>query len=597
MRECGTSATRQWLQRGNEALRHVGNNAMRHWRPALAGLVSAIAIGILTEAGLPASTQASPVAIHVDTRHAIGDMTPLWARFGNDEPNYTYTPEGRTLLSELAAASPTPVFIRVHNLLTSGDGTPALKWGSTNAYTEDAAGRPHYDWTIVDRIFDTWHSRGMKPIVQLGFMPEALSSHPEPYRHFWKPGDNYNDIYTGWAYPPVDYGKWRELAFQLTDHLVHRYGRREVESWWFEVWNEPDIGYWKGTAEEYWKLYDYAADGVKRALPTARIGGPETTGPNSPRAREYLRRFLDHVLHGTNAATGRTGVPLDLVTFHAKGAPRVMPDGHVRMSVMAQLDAIDEGLDTIESFPELASTPVIIGESDPEGCAACPVRTNPANTYRNGTMYSSYTAEQIARTYALADRHHANIVAAVTWAFLFEGQPPFDGFRDLATNGIDKPVLNVFRMLGHMTGQRVDVTSTGGIDLDDVLAHSVRGAADISALATRSSRSAAVMVWNYHDDDLPGPEARIALSVTGLPAGRRLTLTHYRVDQTHSNAYTKWQEMGSPKIPTQAQQSALERAGQLERFEPDRTITSSTDDVELTLSLPRQGVSLLLLAW
>ena len=103
--------------------------------------------------------------------------------------------------------------MRVHNLLTTGDGTPALKWGSTNVYTEDASGRPVYDWTIFDRIIDTYIERKMKPFVQLGFMPEAMSSAPPgtPYRHLWKPGDPYNDIYTGWTYPPNDYAKWGEL--------------------------------------------------------------------------------------------------------------------------------------------------------------------------------------------------------------------------------------------------------------------------------------------------------------------------------------------------------------------------------------------------
>ena len=154
-----------------------------------------------------APAQTDRVAIDVDTGTTLGPMAPIWAWFGHDEPNYTYTPNGRKLLSELAAASPVPVFMRTHNLLTSGDGVAALKWGSTNAYTE-VDGKPRYDWTIIDRIIDTYRERGMKPLFQLGFMPEALSSHPQPYRHFWKPGDNYNDIYTGWAYPPKDYAKW-----------------------------------------------------------------------------------------------------------------------------------------------------------------------------------------------------------------------------------------------------------------------------------------------------------------------------------------------------------------------------------------------------
>ncbi len=554
------------------------------------------ALQIAVALATPSARQSAPIAIVVDTTSRVGPMTPIWARFGYDEPNYTYAPNGRKLLSELAALSPSPVYVRTHNLLTTGDGTAALKWGSTNAYTEDATGRPHYDWAIVDRIVDTYTERGMKPIVQLGFMPEALSSHPEPYRHFWKPGDDYNDIYTGWSYPPTDYGKWGELAFQLTRHLVERYGRPEVESWWFEVWNEPDIRYWQGTPEEYMKLYDYAAAGVKRALPTARIGGPEVTGPNGARTQHILHDFLDHCLHGTNYATGQIGSPLDLVTFHAKGAPRVQPDGHVRMSVSNQLRAITNGFAVVRSFPELASIPVIIGESDPEGCAACPVRTNPSNAYRNGTMFSSYTAEQIARTYQLADLAQVNLAGAVTWAFEFEDQPYFDGFRALATNGIDKPVLNVFRMLGHMTGSRVAARSTGGLTLDEVRDRSVRGAADVSALATRDTRSAAVLVWHYHDDDFPGPPADVMLTVGGLPAVRPV-LTQYRVDGNHSNAYTRWQRMGSPQSPAPAQYAQLERSGQLQTLAPPAPVAVEDGRVTVRFNLPRQGVSLVTLTW
>ena len=270
---------------------------------------------------------------------------------------------------------------------------------------------------------------------------------------------------------------------------MEKYGRAAVESWWWEVWNEPDIGYWHGTVEEYQKLYDYAADGLKRALPTARIGGPHVTGPNGPRPQQFLKAFLEHCLHGTNYATGKPGSPLDYVGFHAKGAPRVAPEGFVRMSVRNQLQAIDNAFAIVGSFPELSRVPVVIGESDPEGCAACPMSTNPSNAYRNGTMYSSYTAEQLARTYELTDRHHVNLIGAVTWAFEFEEQPYFAGFRDLSTNGIDKPVLNVFRMLGRMKGDRVRAEGDNALTLDAILEHGVVDAPDVSALATADAHS------------------------------------------------------------------------------------------------------------
>ena len=166
------------------------------------------------------------VLVTVDLKKTVGDMYPMWAWFGYDEPNYTYMKDGKKLLSEIAALSPVPVYVRAHSLMVTGDGVAALKWGSTNMYTEDAAGNPIYSWNIVDSIFDTYVKRGMKPLAQIGFMPEALSTNPKPYRHYWKPGDKYTDIMTGWSYPPKDYNKWRELVYQWVKHCVERYGKR-----------------------------------------------------------------------------------------------------------------------------------------------------------------------------------------------------------------------------------------------------------------------------------------------------------------------------------------------------------------------------------
>jgi xylan 1,4-beta-xylosidase len=564
--------------------------------------IRVLAVAALATGGIVAAQQRLPsgsaerVEIHVDAASRTGPMKPVWAFFGYDEPNYTYMKDGRKLLSDLAALSPVPVYVRAHNLLTSGDGTPGLKWGSTNAYTESEAGRPRYDWTIVDRIFDTYIERGMKPLVEIGFMPEALSIEPQPYRHDWKPGDNYTRIFTGWAYPPDDYDKWRELVYQWVRHSVEKYGRAEVETWWWQVWNEPDIGYWQGTPEEYLKLYEYAADGLKRALPTARIGGPHVTGPLGPRTQKFFRDFLEHCLRGRNYATGGTGSPLDYIGFHAKGAPRVVEGGHVRMGLNTHLQAIANGFSIAASYPELRERPIIIGESDPEGCAACPVRTNPQNAYRNGTMYSSYTAEQIARTYELAAANRVNLLGSVTWAFEFEGQPYFDGFRDLATNGIAKPVLNVFRMLGRMGGDFVRVRSTGALPLDGVRESGVRAAPDVNAMATRRDREVAVLLWNYHDDDLPAPAAQVELSIEGLP-GPRATLEHFRIDAHHSNAYEAWKRMGSPQQPTAEQYARLEKAGQLAPIEGPRRVDVSSGRLTLSFALPRQGVSLVMVRW
>ena len=163
------------------------------------------------------SAQETPKKVQIDVHanESEGSLAPIWTYFGYDEPNYSYAPNGRKLLAELSALSPTPVYVRVHNLLTSGDGSSSLKWGSTNVYTEDSAGNPVYSWTILDQIFDAFHTAGIKPLVEVGFMPEALSVHPEPYRHTFPDGE----IFTGWAYPPKDYRKWSELVFRFVSHL------------------------------------------------------------------------------------------------------------------------------------------------------------------------------------------------------------------------------------------------------------------------------------------------------------------------------------------------------------------------------------------
>ncbi len=467
---------------------------------------------------------------------------------------------------------------------------PGLKWGSTGVYREDAEGRPIYDWTILDQIFGTYLENGVRPYVQIGFMPQDLSVRPEPYRHRWRPGAPYEEIFTGWAYPPKDYHRWAELVYQWTKHCVEKYGRGEVETWYWQVWNEANIGYWRGTPEEFLKLHDYAIDAVRRALPNARVGGADTAGSGG----DFTRSFLEHCLRGTNHATGETGTPLDFVSFHAKGAPTYV-DGHVRMGIARQLRTIDDGFGLIASFPELRKTPIVIGESDPEGCAAC---QGPQLAYRNGTMYASYTAASFARKLDLARKHDVHFEGALTWAFEFEDQPIFAGFRALATGGIDKPVLNVFRMFSKMGGQRIDVRSSSAVSLDAMLNRGVRQTPDVSALASIDTKRLSVLVWHYHDDDVPGPSASIDVALTGLPAEvRQASLQHFRVDQEHSNAYTLWKKLGSPQMPTPDQYRRLEQAGQLDLVGTPQSLPLMNGEATITFTLPRQGVSLLVLQW
>ena len=299
-------------------------------------------------------------------------------------------------------------------------------------------------------------------------------------------------------------------------HCVERYGRAEVEQWYWQVWNEANIGYWQGTPEEFHKLHDYAIEGVRRALPTARVGGPDTAGHGGP----FMRAFLEHVLRGTNYATGRIGTPLDFVSFHAKGQPSFV-DGHVRMGIAESARHDRRGLcASSPRIPSSGALPIVIGESDPDGCAAC---QGPQLGYRNTTMYSSYTAASMARMHDLADRHGANLEGALTWAFEFENQPYFAGFRALASNGIASAGAE------RVSGLQPDGRRTGLRSRATPPYRSTRSCRPASATVPTSPRSPAataarssILVWHYHDDDVPGPEAEVQLTVEGLPvrAGR-----------------------------------------------------------------------------
>jgi len=520
-----------------------------------------------------------PVEVVVDMQKVEGRLPPVWRFFGADEPNYATMKDGRKLLVELGNLRRGEIFFRAHNLLNTGDGTPAFKWGSTNAYTETPDGKPVYDWTVVDRIIDTYLARGIHPYLQIGFMPEAMSTAPAgvPYQHPWRPGFDYRLIATGWSYPPKNYEKWGELVYQWTLHNVERYGRDEVAKWYFEVWNEPNLNvYWQGTPEDFYKLHDIAIAAVRRALPIARVGGPDVAGAGGT----FMDGFLSHVVE--------TGTPTDFLSFHSKGRPAFV-DGHVRMGISTHLKEVDNGFQKIAAVSALANKPIVIGESDPEGCAACP---GPQNAYRNGTMYSSYTAASFARIWDLARKRNVNLEGVLTWAFEFEDQPWFAGYRQLSTNGVNLPVLNVFRMFAKLGTEKVSATSDAQIALEEIVANGVRGETDVGVLATVTPEGRpAVLLWNYHDDDLPGPDAAVRLTLKGMKAKAAGTATLWRVDETHGNAFSAWKRMSSPQSPNATQYRELEQASALET-EVLAAPVVKRGTIELNIALPRQGVAL-----
>jgi xylan 1,4-beta-xylosidase len=549
-----------------------------------------IAVGIVLAGLAPSRAPAQTSAAVTVTVDATAPGTPLervWPFHGYDEINYTTLPEGTALLGKLAAAHSAPVHIRNHFLLNTGDGTPAMKWGSTNVYTEDAGGNPVYSWTLTDGIMDEITGPGAFPFVEIGFMPEALSTHPTPYQN-----SSTTALDGGCFYPPTDYTKWADLIGAWAMHANGRYPEVAAR-WLWELWNEPDIGYWNGTAADYAKLYDYTEAALHAAIPGAALGGPAVAGAGS----SFLPQFLKHCATGTNAVTGATGTRLDLVTFHAKGGVALV-GGNVEMDLGNQLRLHRAGFNAVAGVPQFKQTPIYVTEADPEGCAACSVQSTPADAYRFSPAYGAYEIAMMKHTLELEAEVGVNLGGLLTWAFTFPGTPSFAGYRVLATNGISLPVLSDFQLLGRLDGTRLPLTSSGARPLDDILASGVRADPDVDAIATLNGATVQVLVWNYHDDLVAAAATPVHLAVT-VPAsfGPGVRVSHLRVDESHGDAYTVWVAHGMPASPSASELAALQQAMDPAPLTADRTLAVAADgSVGVDFDLPRFGVSLLTLA-
>jgi xylan 1,4-beta-xylosidase len=537
-----------------------------------------------------------PVTVHAD--QFVGEIRPIWNYFGYDEAGTTVTREGLDLLGKLNALSDEPVRIRVHHLLTSGDGTLALKWSSTNVYTEDADGNPRYDWTRLDAIMDELTRPGIEPFVQASFMPQALSSQPEPYTPVLVKTGLPRDMVSGGAFhPPKDYRKWEALIEAWARHSAERYGMERASSWLWELWNEPESPYWRGTKEEYFKLYDHFAAAVKRALPKARVGGPHVTDPGWKKGDEFMKAFLEHCRSGKNAATGGVGAPLDFVAFHAKGTTRLDDKGRVEMNLRNHLKTIDTYGRIIASFPEFARLPIYIGESDPEGCAGCPATLDPERDYRRTSQFAAYTAASFMRKQDLMARTGGDLQGAVSWAFTFAEQPWFNGLRALTTNEVALPVFNAFELFSRMERQRVAVDAPSMIPVDDIIAKGVRGEPDVGAVASvdETKSRLTILLWNFHDvaggyDD----KRTVRLRVRGMArgGGEPSRAREYAIDEYSGNAYTAWLAMGSPQPPSAAQIEKLHAAARLNPVVREIP-RKGKDALALDVVLPRQSVKLI----
>jgi len=265
------------------------------------------------------------------------------------------------------------------------------------------------------------------------------------------------------------------------------------------------------------------------------------------------------------------------------------------MNLGHQLQLHRAGFEAVAKFPRYQQTPIYITEADPDGCAACPASSIEGAQYRTSTAYGAYELAMMKRTLELEAEVGIKLAGVLTWAFTFPDTPYFAGYRELATNGINLPVMSAFELLGRLSGTRLPLSSSGAHELDDVLENGVRAEPDIDAMAALDGTDARVLIWNFHDEIAPVAATPVHLAVA-LPTsfGANVRVSHLRVDDSHGDAYLLWLSQGMPDSPSIEQVAALEQAMKPSALVPDRTIALDEHrSISLDFDLPRFGISLL----
>ena len=556
------------------------------------------------------------VTLTVETSRSLGPMRRIWRSIGYDEINWTYTPLGKYIFSQIKTLDDGPFWVRNHNVFSSGNLRSSLYKASTNCYRETPDGRPVYDWSTVDRIYDVYVANGCKPMIELDFMPHALSAYPR------------KDPYDSGRFPPRDFDRWRELNYQFASHLIERYGREEVRTWYFSSWNEPDLIDWFHLRPEgddtdpdyraereqvFLKTHDYAVDGILAADDRLQVGGPDIASRT-----DLLEMFLTHCDSGTNFATGRTGTRLDFISFHTKatgkkGTRVPNPD----FDLVARRKLLHY-MEVIRKFPKFVNLPLLCNEWDIDVWSPGGIYDSPDFRYRNTSYYPVFIIRSVKELLDLIAREQINLQLITQWTFYFHGMRCFEGTRSIFDPmGIRKPVFNGFEMLARLGTERIAVTTDDtSEDIqpgDEAGMHGCRRPKDsddaavlgpvksiqpypcVDGLATRDRGALQILVWNQMCDQYAKGTRDIRVRVLGLRSTQRMCVTEFRIDEHHSNAHTTWEQFDCPDWPDDEQIAAMCARENLETVRDHQIVDVTNGTAELRLTLPMHAVSLLIL--
>ncbi|WP_232373213.1 GH39 family glycosyl hydrolase [Pinibacter aurantiacus] len=396
-------------------------------------------------------------------------------------------------------------YIRMHGLLTD----------DMAVYTEDSKGNPVYNYMYVDALFDYLQSIGMKPFVELGFMPNALASGHQTI--FWWRGN---------VTPPKDYDKWAGLIKSLVTHFTERYGEEEVKTWYFEVWNEPNLspGFWSSTQEEYFKLYKYTAEAVKAVNPAYRVGGPATAGA------AWESETIDYC--------AKNNVPIDFISTHAYGVNQGFLDEYGNGGTVLSKDTMTVSGDVLQSRKEInASSKPNLELHYTEWSSSY----TPADPLHDSYHEAAFILEKLKQV-----GNHANSMSYWTFTDIFEEPGPrftpyHGGFGLLTIQGIAKPAFFAYQFLN-----KLGKTELQNNDARSWVTKNDRGDVQMLLWDFTYTLPDSTNNQNYYNKDLPAkPKGKVKISLSHLPAGN-YTMEIYKCGYRENDSYTSYVDMGRP---------------------------------------------------
>jgi xylan 1,4-beta-xylosidase len=407
-------------------------------------------------------------------------------------------------------------------------------------YDEDAQGHPLYNFSYVDQIYDGLLDNGVRPFIELSFMPKKLAADKNAFHPFW---------YKQNVSPPKDWDKWDDLITQFTKHLVDRYGIDEVSQWYFEVWNEPNLDFWAGEPRQatYWQLYDHTARSIKQVSPRLHVGGPATA------QAAWADAFIRHCAENK--------VPVDFVSSHAYGNDK-------SEDVFGTQEAIPRDQMLCRAVKKVHDR---ISASPMPGLPLFWTEFNASYMFEPEVTDSAYMGPWLADTIRQCDGL-ANMMSYWTFSDVFEEQgvvkqPFYGGFGLIATGGIPKPAYNAFHLLHQLGDERLALAS------DSVLA------------TRRRDGSLVVAAWNLAPPGAAGSDKELKLTFRKTGASQ---VKLSRVDPEHGDVHKAYQAMGSPRYPTEAQIRRLRSAAELSPPE-----IRELKDESVTIRIPAHGLVLL----